>query len=90
MQDITACVQPTLQHTAALFAWGSIINCSVTKLSGRNLRSCGGVRGKIYDFSPTFLQTVVNYQTVSEDEQTLSHRNEGNGVSIRATETLSK
>jgi hypothetical protein len=85
MQDITSFVQPIRQHTAALLVRNSIRNAAVTKLSGRNLQRCGGVGEKIYDFSPTFLQTVANYQTGAENEQTLSHRN---GVSIRSTETL--
>jgi len=88
MQDITSFAQPIWQHTAALFVRNSIRNASVKKLSGRNLQSCGGVREKIYGFSPAFLQTVANYQTGSEDEQTLSHRNVGNGVFILSTETL--
>jgi hypothetical protein len=85
MQDISSFVQPIWQHTAVLFVRNSIRNASVTKLSGRNLQRCGRVGEKIYDFSPTFLQTVANYQTGAEDEQTLSHRN---GVSIRSSETL--
>jgi len=88
MQDITSFAQPIWKNTAALFVWNSIRNASITKLSGRNLQRCGGVGEKIYGFSPTFLQTVANYQTGSEDEQTLSHRCVGNGVSIRSTETL--
>ena len=88
MQDMSSFVQHIWQHTVALFVRNSIRNASVTKLSGRNLQRCGRVGEKIYDFSPTFLQTVANYQTGAEDEQTLSHCNVGNGVSMRSSETL--
>ena len=88
MQDITSFVQQICRHTAALFVRNSIRNASETKLTGRNLQRCAGAKEKIYDLSPSFLETAANYQTRSEEEQTFSHRSVGNAVSIRSTETL--
>ena len=73
-------------QTATLCVRNSIRNASVTKVNGRNLQRCAGVREKIYDFSPTFLHTDCSQ--LSEDEQTLSHRNVGSGISIHSAETL--